>query len=136
MKTQGTRDTHRRTAVKSLLWRLIGIFWTWGGAFVIILLLPDKYRTNALVIATLVTLWHHSTRMVMYYGYERAWESIAWGRDGDNLPLSRRTKFYWGLSITLCVVVIFWLMLAVSPKIKKFQKDSMKNKPTEEMGKK
>ena len=125
---QGIKDTRRRTAVKSLLWRFIGIFWTWGGAFVIILLLPDKYRTNALVIATLVTLWHHSTRMVMYYGYERLWESIAWGREGESVPLSRRTKFYWGASITLCVVLIFWLMLAVSPKIKSFQKDFIYSK--------
>ena len=47
-------------------------FWTWMGAYVILLLLPEEQKT-AVVIATLITAWHHSTRMVMYYVYERIW---------------------------------------------------------------
>ncbi len=70
MKNEKYYDSHRRTVAKSLLWRFIGIFWTWGGAYVIIILLP-KEQKNALTIATLVTAWHHYTRMIMYYLYEK-----------------------------------------------------------------
>lgn len=50
---ENSRDTHRRTTVKALLWRFIGIFWTWGGAFVILMLLPESARKDPIVVATL-----------------------------------------------------------------------------------
>ena len=123
-------DTHRRTTLKALIWRFIGIFWTWGGAFVIITLLPDRLRTDPLLIATLVTAWHHSTRMVMYYFYERMWNSISWGR-GATEPLSTKEKYIWSISIIVGVVFIFWLLMGVTPHIKNIQKEHIKNLSTE-----
>ena len=63
-----TLESKRRTLVKSLLWRLIGIVWTWIGAYLILLFIPEKYESAA-IVATLIVLYHHSTRLIMYYFY-------------------------------------------------------------------
>jgi len=76
-----TAELKRRTVIKSLLWRIIGVVWTWIGAYFIILVIPPSVK-NAPVIATLIVVYHHSTRMVMYYFYERIWASISWGKCG------------------------------------------------------
>ena len=125
-------ESHRRTIVKSLIWRFIGIFWTWGGAFVIISFLPDSQK-NALVIATLITAWHHSTRMLMYYAYERIWMKVSWGRLGHEdksttKPLKLRQRVIWTSGVILSVSLIFWLLLAITPNIKKVQKNILKQK--------
>ncbi|MCK4501752.1 MAG: DUF2061 domain-containing protein [Desulfuromonadales bacterium] len=125
-------ESHRRTIVKSLIWRFIGIFWTWGGAFVIISFLPDSQK-NAPVIATLVTAWHHSTRMLMYYAYERIWIKVSWGRLGQKdksttKPLKLRQQIIWTSGVILSVSLIFWLLLAVTPDIKKAQKNAIQQK--------
>ena len=115
------RDSHRRTTVKALLWRFIGIFWTWGGAFVILLLLPRNLRRDPIVVATLITAWHHSTRMIMYYIYERIWDAISWGR-GDTPPLSKKAKIIWTGATLLSISLIFWLLFTITPAIKNMQK--------------
>lgn len=125
-------ESHRRTIVKSLVWRFIGIFWTWGGAFVIISMLPDSQK-NAIVIATLVTAWHHSTRMLMYYAYERIWMKVPWGRLGDDhdtaiKPLNLKHRIIWTSGIIFSITLIFWLLLSVTPNIKKIQKNILKQK--------
>lgn len=123
-------DSHRRTVAKSLLWRFVGIFWTWGGAYVIILLLPNEQQ-NAITIATLVTVWHHSTRMIMYYLYERAWIRISWGTIGENhskTNLSAKQKLQWIFGIVAAIITIFWLLFFVSPDIKNNQKELLKER--------
>ena len=125
-------ESHRRTIVKSLIWRFIGIFWTWGGAFVIISFLPDSQK-NALVIATLVTAWHHSTRMLMYYAYERIWIKVSWGRPDHEdkteiKPLKLRQRILWTSGVVLSISLIFWLLLSVTPDIKKAQKNAIQQK--------
>jgi len=83
-------ETRRRTLVKTVTWRVIGIFWTWIGAYLILVFVPDRYRSAALV-STFIVVYHHSTRMVMYYAYERIWAGIAWGKSGpgkaEGVPL-------------------------------------------------
>jgi hypothetical protein len=115
-----SNELRRRSLVKSLLWRVIGIVWTWVGAYVILLLVPPARRSAAL-IATLIVVYHHSTRMVMYYAYERVWASVAWGRSVAASPMSRREKLAWSLGTVLTLAVIFYLLLEVSPKIKQGQ---------------
>ncbi|MEN8140665.1 MAG: hypothetical protein ABFR97_05510 [Thermodesulfobacteriota bacterium] len=120
-------ETHRRTVAKSLLWRFIGIFWTWSGAFIIILTIP-KEQKNAITIATLVTAWHHSTRMVMYYLYERVWAKIKWGRSNSQHhepELTIANKIQWTVCTSTAIVVIFWLLFSVTPQIKNNQKKAI-----------
>ena len=116
-----TLELRRRTIAKSLLWRLIGIVWTWVGAYFILLLTPQRYR-SASIMATAIVVYHHSTRMIMYYLYERIWSKIRWGRvDEDKLetvaiPLKR--KLIWIFVVTLVLALIFFLILYVNPLMK------------------
>ena len=72
-------ETRARSAVKSVLWRIVGIIWTWVGAYVILALTPERY-SSAAIVATSIVVFHHSTRMIMYYAYERIWNAVKWGR--------------------------------------------------------
>ena len=116
------KEYRRRTVVKSLVWRFIGVIWTWLGAYFIILLVPPSYKT-ASIIATLIVIYHHSTRLIMYYFYERIWASILWGKfDGAEglLPgMSVRGRIIWIMGTITAVVFIFTLALYVGPMLKK-----------------
>lgn len=110
-------ELRRRSLVKSLLWRVIGILWTWIGAYIILLLIPPS-RATAALIATLIVVYHHSTRMVMYYGYERMWASISWGRDQPVRPMAKRDRILWTTATLAGILLVFYLIIFVSPKIK------------------
>ena len=110
-------ELRRRTLVKSFLWRIIGVVWTWVGAYIILLFVPPS-RKSAALIATLIVVYHHSTRMVMYYAYERIWASVAWGRDIMPRPMSRREKILWSIGTAVALGIIFFLLLGVHPRIK------------------
>jgi hypothetical protein len=114
-------ETKRRSVTKSLVWRVIGILWTWIGAYLILTLVPKPYQSAGL-IATLIVVYHHSTRMVMYYLYERVWSRIRWGKTqtqaGAGPPLSARARLGWGLVTVLGVALIFFLILYITPLLK------------------
>jgi len=111
------KELHRRSLVKSLLWRVIGVVWTWVGAYIILLFVPPS-RQSAAFIATLIVVYHHSTRMVMYYVYERIWASIKWGRSAGPRPMSAKEKLLWSAGTAMTLATIFFLLLEVHPKIK------------------
>jgi len=104
-------ETTRRTVVKTILWRIIGIIWSWIGAYLIILFIPAKYNTAAF-LATLIVVFYQSTRMVMYYIYERIWIKTDWGRckaEEDTIPLIG--KIAWIIGITISLVVVFYILI-------------------------
>jgi len=106
--------------VKSLTWRVIGVFWTWVGAFVILLLVPDV-RHRAAWVATLIVLYHHGTRMIMYYFYERIWTSVKWGRTGGAAkapPMTLREALVWTLAILAVLAAIFAAIIYIGPLVK------------------
>jgi uncharacterized membrane protein len=114
-------EIRRRSIVKALIWRLIGIVWTWIGAYLILLFTPEKY-SKASIVASLIVIYHHSTRMVMYYFYERIWSVVKWGKISNQKskqqPLTRPAKLGWLIAVMLSLAVIFFLILYVLPKIK------------------
>ena len=115
-------ELKRRTIVKSLLWRLIGIIWTWLGAFLILVLTPEKYKSASLM-ATAIVIYHHSTRMVMYYFHERIWNKVIWGKidEGklETAVISSKEKVLWIFAVMLILMLIFFLILYVNPLIKR-----------------
>ena len=117
-----TLELRRRTIAKSLLWRLIGIVWTWVGAYFILLLTPQRFRSASLMATAIVT-YHHSTRMIMYYLYERIWSNIRWGRiDEDKLEtvaISTKIKLIWIFVVMLVLALICFLILYVNPLMEK-----------------
>ena len=107
-------ETRRRTLVKTIAWRVIGIAWTWIGAYAILLFVPDRYRSAA-SLSTLIVVFHHSTRMGMYYGYERLWARVAWGQcePGSSLagPVSFRARVLWVMVALVAVALVLALVL-------------------------
>jgi uncharacterized membrane protein len=64
-------DTKRRSWVKSVTWRVIGI----------VLLGVISYAiTRDLAKMTVITILFHGIRLFLYYFHERIWESVDWGR--------------------------------------------------------
>lgn len=117
MEQYNVKELHRRSLVKSLLWRVIGVVWTWIGAYIILLFVPPTHQSAAL-IATLIVVYHHSTRMIMYYAYERIWVSVKWGRSAGPGLMSGKEKLLWTLGTAAALGFIFFLLLEVHPKIK------------------
>ncbi len=122
MNCPTTLELRRRTITKSLIWRLIGIVWTWVGAYFILLLTPQRFRSASLM-ATAIVIYHHSTRMIMYYLYERIWSNICWGRiDEDKLEtvaISTKIKLIWIFVVMLALALICFLILYVNPLMEK-----------------
>jgi len=114
-------ETRRRTLVKAIAWRLIGILWTWIGAYAILLFTPARYRSAALLSA-LIVAFHHSTRMAMYYGYERLWDAVAWGRcEAESAlasPASWRVTVTWAIVAVIAIVLVLALVLFLTPVVK------------------
>ena len=117
MKNPKFKELRRRSLAKALLWRIIGVVWTWVGAYIILQFVPPS-RNSAALIATLIVVYHHSTRMVMYYVYERVWASVAWGHGMAPNPMSRREKLLWSIGTFVALALIFFLLLEVHPRIK------------------
>ena len=114
-------ETRRRTLVKTVTWRLIGIVWTWIGAYLILLFTPERYRSAA-ALSTLIVAFHHSTRMAMYYGYERLWAGITWGSCEEGSPLAGdpawTTTLAWAAAIIATIVLLLVIVLYVTPMVK------------------
>jgi uncharacterized membrane protein len=64
-------ECKKRSWLKSLVWRLIGIFIlgaiTWS-------------ITHNWEQTSIITIIFHVVRLVMYYFHERIWENVQWGR--------------------------------------------------------
>lgn len=116
MRDREHKDLKRRSLLKSLLWRCIGIVWTWVGAYLILLFIPPSRRSAALV-ATIIVIYHHSTRMIMYYFYERIWASVSWGTREPQRPMSWKERILWGVGTIVAVAIVFFLIIVVTPRL-------------------
>jgi len=114
-------EARRRSLVKAVTWRLIGIVWTWIGAYLILLFAPKRYQSAA-APSTLIVVFHHSTRMAMYYGYERVWAGVDWGRcEVESPPAGNAawaTKIAWTAAGIAAIVLLLALVLYVIALVK------------------
>ena len=65
------QETKTRSAVKTVLWRVIATLITWGTLY---------YFTGQLFESSKITIVAAIIGMAVYYLYERAWNNIDWGR--------------------------------------------------------
>ena len=63
------QDSHKRSMIKSLVWRIIGIFWLGGITWLF---------TRNLIQMSSITFIHHGIFLVVFYLHERAWNSSLW----------------------------------------------------------
>jgi uncharacterized membrane protein len=64
-------ETHKRSMVKSITWRIVGIFLLGAIAWSV---------TKDWKEMSIITVLFHSIRMVLYYFHERIWLRVQWGR--------------------------------------------------------
>ena len=69
-------DTRKRSWVKSVTWRIVGIGILGGITYGL---------TKDLNQTTVITLLFHTVRFALYYYHERVWDRINWGRTGHPL---------------------------------------------------
>ena len=75
MKRNLLHDSHKRSMLKSLVWRVIGVFWLAGITWIF---------THSWIAVSLITFIHHGIFLVVFYLHERAWQ---------NSKLSPKWKF-------------------------------------------
>ncbi len=64
-------EQKRRSWLKSLVWRVIGIFVLGGISWAI---------TRNWEQTSVITITFHTIRLVLYYVHERYWDNVEWGR--------------------------------------------------------
>lgn len=63
------KDCHRRSIIRSIQWRLMGI---------IVLAIITWIITRNLIQTTAITFLHHGVFIIVYYLHERLWQRIKW----------------------------------------------------------
>ncbi len=64
-------DTHLRSVVKGISWRILATCVT----MIVVFLYYDEWTA-----AALVGLMDALTKVVLYWGHERLWQRLTWGR--------------------------------------------------------
>ncbi|MBN2119861.1 MAG: DUF2061 domain-containing protein [Candidatus Omnitrophica bacterium] len=64
-------DSHRRSVVKAIFWRVVATFTTMGIVFIL---------TRKFVLMIEVGLLDIIAKLLFYYLHERIWDKIAWGK--------------------------------------------------------
>ena len=57
-------DSHKKSILKSLVWRIIGVFWLAGITWIF---------TRNWIQVSLVTFIHHGVFLIVFYLHERVW---------------------------------------------------------------
>lgn len=60
-------STHKNSALKSLIWRIMGV---------IVLASVTYFFTRKLITTTYITFFHHATFLLVFYLHERFWQKI------------------------------------------------------------
>jgi len=84
------RDSRRRTLAKTLVYRMVAIA---------LLAAITYYYTGSAGEATLITILFNATGTIAYYGLERLWESIPWGRGKLESTQSQEGRLQGGPSL-------------------------------------
>lgn len=58
------KDSHLKSGMKSVVWRIIGVFW---------LAMITWFFTRNWITVSIVTFIHHGTFLIVFYLHERAW---------------------------------------------------------------
>lgn len=104
-----TNEKHKRSMVKSILWRVLGV---------IFLALLAYFITGSLLAATLVTVLHHGIFLIVYYLHERFWLWFNHFKDSKWRPMLRVLLYEIVLgnlilgTITL-LITGSWLMMSL-----------------------
>lgn len=89
------RDSHKKSAIKSIVWRIIGVFWLAGITW---------FFTRKWVQVSAITFIHHAVFIVVFYLHERAW--LLWSK-------KMRPKIRYAVKAVTYEIVLGNLILAL-----------------------
>ena len=78
-----SRDTRERSLAKTVVYRVVAIALLAGISY---------YYTGNAGEAGLITILFNASGTVAYYGLERLWESVEWGRDRMGVSRSQKIR--------------------------------------------
>lgn len=70
---QATKESHRRSFAKAVSWRVLGSIDTFLISWIV---------TGHPVVAATISAIEVFTKILLFYGHERVWGLIRWGRKG------------------------------------------------------
>ena len=70
-------EAHSRSLIKAISWRILGSIDT----FVI-----SYFITGKLVFAASIASVETFTKVILFYGHERVWAAVPWGRANQGVP--------------------------------------------------
>ena len=63
------KDSHKRSILKSIVWRIVGVFWLASITWIF---------THSWITVGLITFIHHASFLVIFYLHERFWGLFKW----------------------------------------------------------
>jgi len=63
------KDTHKKSMLKSLIWRIMGVIWLAGITWIF---------TRSWITVSLVTFIHHGVFLFVFWAHERLWFLVNW----------------------------------------------------------
>jgi uncharacterized membrane protein len=75
-------EAHGRSLMKAISWRVVGSIDTFVISF---------FVTGKLKFALSISIVETFTKIVIYYGHERFWDWVPWGRAGKTPPEAPET---------------------------------------------
>ncbi|WP_374346403.1 DUF2061 domain-containing protein [Phenylobacterium sp.] len=94
-------ETHLRSLIKGISWRVVGSLDT-----ALLSFLVTGSPKWAVTIASIEAL----TKIALYYGHERVWGRVRWGRDGEAHLRSVAKGASWRVVATLDTFLLSWLV--------------------------
>lgn len=86
-------DSHLKSVIKSIVWRIVGVFWLAGIVWIF---------THSFITVSLVTFIHHGIFLLVFYLHERLW-----------LKLSMRPKIKYAIKALVYEIILGNLILAL-----------------------
>jgi uncharacterized membrane protein len=77
------RETHLRTFIKTILYRISTSLIT-----ILIIFVITRHAVVSLGAGAVESV----TKLIFYYGYERFWNVVHWGKYPHNHPIKRKRK--------------------------------------------
>jgi uncharacterized membrane protein len=72
-----TKETHKRSIVKAVSWRIFGLVFTFTIAWLV---------TGSVKAGVTLGLIDFFVKIGTFYAHERVWQKIDWGREKHNMP--------------------------------------------------
>ena len=100
IKNRNMKDSNKKSMLKSLVWRIIGVFWLAGITWIF---------THSWIAVGLITVIHHGIFLVVFYLHERMWIKIV----SKFKAMRERNKLRFGLKAITYEIILGNVILGI-----------------------